>query len=327
MAVDTDAAALAPTAAGPAGEVPPVEDSNALSKSKVRSAYLFLAPMLVVLALVAGWPLLRTIWFSMTDARLGNLAAAQFIWFENFWEPDGFGLLQDPNWWNAVWNTLFFAVVSVSLETVLGMIVALALNVQFPGRGWVRAAILIPWAIPTIVSAQMWGWMLHDQFGMINDLFMTLGLISRPVAWTASSDTAMAAVIMVDVWKTTPFMALLILAGLQMLPSDCYEAARVDGVHPVKVFFRVTLPLVYPALMVAVIFRGLDALRIFDLIYVLTSNSRETMTMSVYARQQLVDFQDVGYGSAASTMLFFIIALLTIGYIYLGKVKLGGDVR
>ncbi|TVQ57726.1 MAG: sugar ABC transporter permease [Rhodobacteraceae bacterium] len=298
-----------------------------LSQAKVRSALLFLAPMLVVLALVAGWPLLRTIWFSFTDARLGVFGEANFIGLANFWDPEGFGLLQDANWWRAVQNTLYFTVVSVSLETVFGMIVALALNVRFPGRGWLRAAILIPWAIPTIVSAQMWGWMLHDQFGMLNDLFMRLGLISAPIAWTASADTAMAAVIMVDVWKTTPFMALLILAGLQMLPSDCYEAARVDGIHPVRVFFKVTLPLVYPALMVAVIFRALDALRIFDLIYVLTSNSRDTMTMSVYARQQLVDFQDVGYGSAASTLLFLIIALLTITTIMAGRVKLGGEVR
>ena len=322
MAVETQADGLAPP------DVPVGRDGgNALQAARVRSAFVFLAPMLVVLTLVAGWPLLRTIWFAFTDARLGTMGTAGFVGIENFWSPDGFGLLQDPVWWQAVYNTLFFAVVSVSLETVLGMIVALALNVQFPGRGWVRAAILIPWAIPTIVSAQMWGWMLHDQFGMLNDLLLRLGLIAAPVAWTASPDTAMIAVIMVDVWKTTPFMALLILAGLQMLPSDCYEAARVDGIHPVRVFFKVTLPLVYPALMVAVIFRALDALRIFDLIYVLTSNTRETMTMSIYARQQLVDFQDVGYGSAASTMLFLIIALLTIGYIYLGRVKLGGDVR
>jgi trehalose/maltose transport system permease protein len=298
-----------------------------LSRAKVRSALLFLAPMLVVLALVAGWPLLRTIWFSFTDASLTDIGSYNFIGFQNFYNSEWGGLLSDPDWWNAVWNTLYFALVSVSLETFLGLIVALALNVQFPGRGWVRAAILIPWAIPTIVSAKMWGWMLHDQFGMLNDLGMTLGLLSQPVAWTASPDTAMWAVIIVDVWKTTPFMALLILAGLQMLPSDCYEAARVDGVHPVKVFFRVTLPLVWPALMVAVIFRALDALRIFDLIYVLTSNSKQTMTMSVYARQQLVDFQDVGYGSAASTMLFVIIAALTIATIVIGRVKLGGDPR
>ena len=298
-----------------------------LTRAKVRSALLFLAPMLVVLFLVAGWPLIRTIWFSFTDASLTNIGEYQFVGFDNFYNSEWGGLLSDPDWWRAVWNTLRFAVISVSIETVLGMIVALALNVEFPGRGWVRAAILIPWAIPTIVSAKMWSWMLHDQFGMLNDLGMRLGMLAEPVAWTASPDTAMMAVIMVDVWKTTPFMALLILAGLQMLPSDCYEAARVDGIHPVRVFFRVTLPLVYPALMVAVIFRALDALRIFDLIYVLTSNSKDTMTMSVYARQQLVDFQDVGYGSAASTMLFLIIAGLTIAYITLGKVKLGGDVR
>jgi len=298
-----------------------------LTQAKVRSALLFLAPMLVVLFLVAGWPLIRTIWFSFTDASLTNIGEYQFVGFDNFYNSEWGGLLSDPDWWRAVWNTLRFAVISVSIETVLGMIVALALNVEFPGRGWVRAAILIPWAIPTIVSAKMWSWMLHDQFGMLNDLGMRLGMLAEPVAWTASPDTAMMAVIMVDVWKTTPFMALLILAGLQMLPSDCYEAARVDGIHPVRVFFRVTLPLVYPALMVAVIFRALDALRIFDLIYVLTSNSKDTMTMSVYARQQLVDFQDVGYGSAASTMLFLIIAGLTIAYITLGKVKLGGDVR
>ena len=134
----------------------------------------------------------------------------------------------------------------------------------------------------------------------------------------------MIAVIMVDVWKTTPFMALLILAALQMLPTDCYEAARVDGIHPVKVFFKVTLPLIKPALMVAVIFRLLDALRIFDLIYVLTSNSRDTMSMSVYARQQLVDFQAVGYGSAASTLLFLTVALCTVLYITFGRVRFEG---
>jgi trehalose/maltose transport system permease protein len=173
----------------------------------------------------------------------------------------------------------------------------------------------------------MWGWMLHDQFGMVNDLLLGLGLIAEPVAWIANPSAAMAAVILVDVWKTTPFMALMILAGLQMLPSDCYEAARVDGVHPVKVFFRVTLPLVWPALMVAVIFRALDALRIFDLIYVLTANNEQTQTMSVYARRQLVDFQDVGYGSAASTLLFLVIAILTIVTIVGARVKIVGDER
>jgi trehalose/maltose transport system permease protein len=301
-----------------------------LTRSRVRSAWLFLAPMIVVLALVAGWPLLRTIYFSFTDATLSNLGGYNFIGFANFieyFDGEWYGLLVDPDWWGAVWNTIWFTAVSVSIETVLGLIVALTLNAAFPGRGLLRAAILIPWAIPTIVSAKMWSWMLHDQFGVLNEVLMGIGIISAPIAWTASPDTAMWAVVMVDVWKTTPFMALLILAGMQMLPSDCYEAAKVDGIHPVKVFFRVTLPLIRPALLVAIIFRALDALRIFDLIYVLTSNSRDTMSMSVYARQQLVDFQQVGYGSAASTLLFMIIAVLTVVTITLGKLRLGEDPR
>jgi trehalose/maltose transport system permease protein len=226
----------------------------------------------------------------------------------------------DPDWWSAVSNTLVFTAVSLTTETILGLAIALTLNAHFRGRGLLRAAVLIPWAIPTVVSAQMWNWMYHDVFGVINEGLQILGVISEPVAWTASPDTALLAVIMVDVWKTTPFMALLLLAGLQMLPQECYESARVDGVHPVKVFFKVTLPLLKPALMVAVIFRALDALRIFDLIYVMSGNNQDTMSMSVYARQQLVDFQDVGYGSAAATLLFLIIALITVVYLTLGKV-------
>jgi len=222
-------------------------------------------------------------------------------------------------------NTLSFTVVTVTIETVLGMIIALVLHRQFRGRGLVRAAVLIPWAIPTIVSAKMWSWMLNDQFGIVNHMLMSLGLIDHPLAWTANPDLLMTSVVIVDVWKTTPFMALLILAALQMLPKECYEAAEVDGVHPVKVFWRVTLPLIRPALMVAVIFRALDALRAFDVIYVLTGNSERSMTMSIYARQQLVDFQEVGYGSAASTLLFAIIALLTVLYVSLGRVRLEAD--
>jgi trehalose/maltose transport system permease protein len=222
---------------------------------------------------------------------------------------------------------VWFTLVSVSIETVLGIIVALILNAAFPGRGLMRAVILIPWAIPTVVSARMWNWMLHDQFGVINDMLLRLGVIAAPIAWTANPDTALWTVVMVDVWKTTPFMALLILAALQMLPGDIYEAAKVDGVHPIRVFFRVTLPLIKPALIVAIIFRALDALRVFDLIYVLTANSRDTMSMSVYARQQLVDFQEVGLGSAASTLIFLIIALLVVITLAVGRVRLGEDPR
>ena len=296
-----------------AGAVP--EKASRLTRQRTRSAWMFMAPMLLVLALVAGWPLLRTFWFGFTDASLSDLEASAFIGLINYYY-----LLQDPDWWNAVWNTFVFATVSVTIETILGLGIALALNAHFRGRGMLRAAVLIPWAIPTVVSAQMWAWMFNDVFGVINHALVALHLIDRPIAWTASPDTALIAVIMVDVWKTTPFMALLLLAGLQMLPEECYESARVDGVHPVKVFLKITLPLLKPALMVAVIFRVLDALRIFDLIYVMTGNNKDTMSMSVYARQQLVDFQDVGYGSAAATLLFLIIALFTVVYLTLGRV-------
>ncbi|QTF92005.1 sugar ABC transporter permease [Halomonas sp. BM-2019] len=304
--------------------------STKVRRQRVKAAWTFLAPMLVALTLVAGWPLVRTFYFSFTDASLADLSNVFFVGLENYLVYDDgqwYGVLADPIWWRAVWNTFYFSIVSVSLEVVFGIIVALILNAEFKGRTFVRAAVLIPWAIPTIVSAQMWAWMLNDQFGIINELLMALRIIADPIAWTADANYSMWAVIMVDVWKTTPFVALLVLAALQMLPKDCYEAAEVDGIHPVRVFFKVTLPLITPALMVAVIFRLLDALRVFDVIYVLTSNSTSTMSMSIYARQQLVEFQDVGYGSAASTLLFLIIALSTIAYLYLGRKRfnLGGD--
>jgi trehalose/maltose transport system permease protein len=282
--------------------------------------------MLVVLTLVAGWPLARTVWFSFTDADLDSLFDYEFIGFENYlarYDGEWLGLLTDPEWWQAVWNTVWFTLVSVSIETVLGLAMALVLHRAFPGRGLVRAIVLIPWAIPTVVSARMWNWMLHDQFGVVNDMLLRLGLIAAPIAWTANADTALWAVVMVDVWKTTPFMALLILAALQMLPGDIYEAAKVDGVHPIRVFFRVTLPLIRPALLVAVIFRALDALRVFDLVYVLTANTADTRSMSVYARQQLIEFQEVGLGSAASTLVFLVIALLTGIYLVASRVETG----
>ena len=306
-----------------------------LANQRLRAAMIFLLPMLVTLAVVAGWPLARSIYFSFTDTTLTNLYGGKWIGFANYlsWatiKSSGktiyFGVLADPVWWNAVWNTVRFAVVSVTLEAMLGIGVALMLNAEFPGRGLVRAAILVPWAIPTIVSAKIWAWMLNDQFGIINDVGLRLGLLSEKIAWTANDATSMIAVLIVDIWKTTPFMALLILAGLQMIPKDIYEAADVDGVHPVKQFFRITLPLVRPALMVAVIFRLLDAMRIFDLVYVLTPNSSATKTMSVLARENLFDFDKFAYGSTVSTLLFLILAVFVTLYMWLGQVRFdGGD--
>jgi len=300
--------------------------------ARTRTAWIFLAPMLLVLILVAVWPLGRTIWFSFTNANINDLDASKFVGLENYFGE--YGLFANPNyidgffasdWGISIVNTLKFSIVSVTLETLFGLAVAMLLNQNFKGRTLVRTAVLVPWAIPTIVSAKMWGWMLHDQFGIINQWLVELGLLSEKIAWTAQSAYALWTVVAVDVWKTTPFMALLILAALQTLPKDCYEAAEVDGVHPLRVFWKVTLPLIRPALMVAVIFRMLDALRVFDLIFVLTSNNNSTISMSGFVRREMVDNGYMGYGSAASTALFLIIGLCTVAAIKLSRMKLGED--
>ncbi len=288
------------------------------NKSDFHTAWKFCLPAIVILAVVAFYPLFRTFYFSFTDATLAGLEEVHWIGFENYSY-----LLTDRDWWRSVANTLIFVGFSVSLETVLGLGIALVLKSHFPGRGLLRAAILIPWAIPTVVSAKMWAWMFNDLYGVINKILMDWQWIDQPIAWLAEPDLALATVVVVDVWKATPFMTLLILAGLQSIPHSIYEVAKIEGVSPIKRFFHITLPLVRPALVVAVIFRTLDALRVFDLPYILTSNSRSTAVMSVYARQQLIDFQEIGYGSAASFLIFFIIALITVIYLSLNRNNLG----
>ena len=306
--------------------------TSELTRERTRSAWIFLAPTLLVLAMVAGWPLGRTIWFSFTDATLETIGESTYnlVGLSNYFGKYGvFNFAAADGFWSTDWgfaikNTFSFAIVSVVLETLLGVVIALVMNAEFKGRAFVRAAVLVPWAIPTIVSAKMWAWIMHDQFGVLNAMLKGWGLIDTNIAWTADPHYALWSVVLVDVWKTTPFMALLTLAALQMLPKDCYEAAYVDGIHPVKVFFKVTLPLIWPALMVAVIFRLLDALRVFDIIYVMTSNSVDTISMSGFVRREIVDNNYVGYGSAASTVLFLIIAACTLVYLKVSRVDLGG---
>jgi trehalose/maltose transport system permease protein len=290
-----------------------------LTDRRVRLAWLFLVPTLVVLLATAGWPLLRTMWFSLTDANLTAAEPPAFIGLGNYT-----ALVTDPMWWRAVANTALFALASVALEVALGLAIALVLNVPWRGQGLLRAAVLVPWAVPTVVSAKMWAWMLHDLYGVVNALLLQAGLIAEPIAWAASPRTAFPAVVLVDVWKTTPFVAILTLAALQMVPRVLYEAARVDGAGAFTCFRRITLPMIRPALLVALTFRALDALRIFDIIYVLTGTREDTMTMSIYVRQQLVDFQDTGYGSAAATFVFFLVALATALYVMSVRVRAEG---
>ena len=299
---------------------------------RTRTAWLFLTPMLVLMVLVAGWPLGRSIWFSFTDTNINDISSSHFVGFSNYF--GDYGLFANPNYTDGFWasdwgrsiaNTFEFSIISVTLETLSGLGVAMLLNQEFRGRMLVRTAVLVPWAIPTIVSAKMWGWMLHDQYGVINQMLLDWGLISHKIAWTADPHYALLTVVAVDVWKTTPFMALLILAALQTLPKDCYEAAKVDGVHPLRVFFKVTLPLIKHPLFVAVIFRLLDALRIFDLIFVLTSNSASTISMSGFVRREMIDNGNLGFGSAASTSLTLIIFLSALLFLRAARVRLSEE--
>ncbi|MDR1235457.1 MAG: sugar ABC transporter permease [Holosporaceae bacterium] len=287
------------------------------SKRFCWSNWLFLAPCLIVIMLCAGWPLLRTVFFSFTDATLDNLRQTNFVGMDNF-----IALAKDGDWWRAVQNTFLIALISVPLETILGMIVALILHRNFRGRGWMRAIVLIPWTIPTIVSARMWAWMLNDVYGIVNELLMKFSIIDAPIPWIASNSLSVVSIILVDVWKTTPYMALLLLAGLQSLPRDCFEAAEVDSIPFSKTLVKIILPLMKPTIIVAMIFRTLDALRIFDLVYVLSNGNSANATMSVYARKHLVDYADVGYGSAAATTLLFFVLFLGIIYVMLNRKKM-----
>jgi trehalose/maltose transport system permease protein len=278
-----------------------------LERQRVRTGLVFLAPTLIVAAGVAGWPLLRTVLLGFTDAQLSTIGQAQWVGLQNFG-----AVLDDPDWWGSVRTTLGFTAASVALELALGLAFALLLNAPLAWRKLLWAVALVPWAVPTVVSAQMWRLMFNDAYGVVNDLLLRAGLIEAPVAWLAEPTTAIAAVVLTDVWKTTPFVTLLLLAGLQMIPDSLYDAARMDGAGWWQRFRYVTLPMLKTAIAVALIFRALDALRVFDLIYVMTSNSRETASVSIYARQQLIDFQDVGLGSAACTLIFLLVALASI---------------
>lgn len=278
-----------------------------LARRERNAAWLFLAPAILALLAVAAWPLARTLMLSVTDASFTRPGEVAYVGLRNYLD-----ILGDRVWWRSVSNTLFFTAVSVAIETVLGIAIALLLHQAIPGRGLVRAAILIPWAMPAVVSAKIWEWMLHDQFGLINKVLLSLGLIDQGVAWMAEPQLALWVVIAVDVWITTPFMVLLILAGLQMIPQEVTEAAYVDGVPAWRRFVSITLPLLRPAIGVAVLFRTLDALRMFDLSYMLGGNGQKTMTVSIYARNQLVAFQQMGMGSAASTAVFFLVAFVAI---------------
>ena len=281
------------------------------AKRQERIAYLFLLPSLIIVIAVAFYPLFNTVYVTFFDAKLGSAKAWEYIGLKNYTR-----LLSDAKWWDAVWNTVKFAVASVTLELVLGLGIALVVNSHFPGRGLMRTAMLVPWAIPTAVSSQMWKWMYHDVFGVVNDLLVNVfHILPNKVAWIANTTTALWALVAIDVWKTTPFMALLLLAGLQLIPGDLYEAGSVDGATGWRQFRNITLPLLRPAIVVALIFRTLDALRVFDLVWITTSGAFNTETMATMNQRNLIQFQQLGYGSTISVAIFAVIGLFVVFYI------------
>jgi trehalose/maltose transport system permease protein len=304
----------------PTEVVPPKSIDNPQSgwaKARERLAWILVAPSILVVALVALYPLAQSFRLSFTNARFGSPRPIVYVGFDNYVR-----LLRDDTFLAALQHTIVFTVASVAIETVLGIAIALIINSNFQGRGVVRTSMLIPWAIPTVVSSQLWRFMYNQDNGVINDLLVNrLGILNQPVAWIANPQTSLPAIIAVDVWKTTPFMALLLLAGLQIIPSDVYEAATVDGANKWQQFWQITLPLLRPALLVALIFRSLDAFRVFDVVFVMKGAALDTITLAIYARQTMIDEQFLGRGSAASVLIFLCIALLVVIYTRLVRVE------
>jgi ABC-type sugar transport system permease subunit len=294
-------------------------------KSEARIGWALVSPALAVIALIAIFPLGWTLWESLHLHELRMPWLGQpFIGLDNYAE-----IVRDPRFWAALGHTVFFTVVSISLELVLGLFLALAMNRAFRGRGFVRAAVLVPWAIPTVVAALLWRFMFESQAGIVNALLVDAGILNKPIVWLIETATAWVPVILADVWKTTPFVALLLLAGLQNIDATLYEAAAVDGANRWWQLRHITLPLLKPAILVTLIFRTLDAFRVFDLIYVLTGGGPGTSTepVALYTFNALLQNLRFGYGSALSVVIFAITFGLALLYMKGLGVRLGGEER
>jgi trehalose/maltose transport system permease protein len=285
-----------------------------LLERQKRLAWYLIIPAVFVVFLVIGFPLFQVIYYSLLKYKLDGVTPASFVGLDNY----AF-IFSDSDFWHAVWVTLIFTFFSITIESVLGLVVALVANSEFKGRTLLRVAILIPWAIPTVVSSQIWKWMFNDIYGVANVILANLHLIPHKLAWLATPETALPVIIAVDVWKTTPFMSLLLLAGLQLIPGDLYEAASIDGATGVKSFFAITLPLVTPTLLVALIFRTLDALRVFDIFYIMVGGQGNMATVAVYNQQQLIQFLDAGVGSATSVVILLFIMIFVVIYTRFSK--------
>ena len=271
---------------------------------------LLLVPIAVSLGAVSVFPIVNGLWLSLHNTSLVT-QENDFIGLQNY-----AALIGDGQFWNAWRHTVVFTLVSTACETLIGMGMALLLFEQFTGRAAVRAAMLVPWAMPTVVTSKMFGWLFDGQHGVVNWILRSLGLVRQNVNWYGSVDHALGTIIVADVWKTTPFMALLLLAGLQTIPGSLLEAARMDGAKAWQTFWHIRLPMLWTTLLIAGLFRALDAFRVFDLVYVLTGGgpADSTETLSTLTYKTLFSTLQFGYGSTLSTAMFITEAALAAGF-------------
>ncbi len=294
-----------------------------LSKIRIReqrTAWLFLLPALLLLLLVFGYPILRAFWLSLFAQNLGTQLEANFAGLDNYVRMAG-----DGRFWQSFWISSVFTTASVIFELLLGLGIALVLNQRFFGRGAVRTIAIIPWALPTALIGLAWAWIFNDQFGVVNDILLRLGVIQTGINWLGEPTLAMVAVVFADVWKTTPFISILLLAGLQSISSDLYEAHAIDGAKPWQSFYQITLPLLMPQILIAMLFRFAQAFGIFDLIAVMTGGGPggATEVVSLYIYSTIMRYLDFGYGAALVVVTFLLlIAAVAIASWLLKKSRL-----
>ncbi|WP_213990929.1 sugar ABC transporter permease [Sodalis sp. dw_96] len=283
-----------------------------LPQREHRQAWVLLAPMLLMMFLLTAWPLARTLWLSFTDAALiGGGVTPQPVGFDNY-----LFALTDPDFLAALARTLYFTIVSVAFEGVIGVLVALLLNQKFYGRGLLRVLVILPWALPTIVNAMMWRLNFNPDYGSINALLTQVGLIDHYRSWLGSPDSAMNAVMLADIWKNYPLVTLLTLAALQSIPDDLFEAARIDGASAWRRFRAITFPAILGPLGVALILRTIDAFKIFDIIYVMTRGGPvdSTKTLSFFVYQESFSYLRAGSGAAYAILMTLLCGILIAIY-------------
>jgi multiple sugar transport system permease protein len=269
-----------------------------------RLAWLLCAPAVIAMLLVTAYPMLYSLWLSLFRYDLRFPDERQFIGLQNY-----LTVLSSPTWWQSLFNTALITVGSVAVELVLGFIIALVMHRAIVGRRIVRTAVLVPYGIITVVAAMSWRFAFDPTTGFVN------GLLGLEGAWLAERWTAFAVIILTEIWKTTPFMSLLLLGGLTLVPEELLRAARVDGANAVQRFFRIVLPLMRPVIMVALLFRTLDAFRIFDTVYVLTRGAQGTEPVSVVGYNTLITRLNLGLGSAVSVLIFLCVLAIAALYI------------